>query len=153
MKDSYFLSMNIASKLGGLASSAVVASAATGASIGAKFGGAALEETGIAGKFTNAGNSVKNFFLDGASSVGKAVGLGRFQPQNQSAAGAAPTVQSGAPKATTNASTESNEPEAQQSAPEPKAQEVPQGSAEEQEEQSAPQTPNERKKDNENKGS
>ena len=130
--------MNIASKLGGLASSAVVASAATGASIGAKFGGAVLEETGIAGKFTDAGNSVKNFFLDGASSVGKAVGLGRFQPQNQSADGAVPTVQSGAPKATTNASTESNEPEAQQNAPAPKTQEVPQGSTEKQEEQSAP---------------
>ena len=95
--------MNIASKLGGLASGAVVASAATGASIGAKFGGAVLEETGIAGKFTDAGNSVKNFFLNGASSVGKAVGLGRFQPQNQptATAGTTATVQNGNPAAST----------------------------------------------------
>ena len=143
--------MNIASKLGGLASSAVVASAATGASIGAKFGEAALEETGIAGKFTDAGNSVKNFFLDGASSVGKAVGLGRFQPQNQSADGATPTVQSGTPKAATNASTETQEPAKPQSTSS-QNEEISQNPAEKQETPSSTQKPKEPEKDNETKG-
>jgi hypothetical protein len=144
--------MNIASKLGGLASSAVVASAATGASIGAKFGEAALEETGITGKFTNAGNSVKNFFLDGASSVGKAVGLGRFQPQNQSAdGGSTPTVQSGTPKTTTNASTETKEPAKPQNTSS-QNEETSQNPAEKQETPSSTQKPKEAEKDNDNKG-
>ena len=144
--------MNIASKLGGLASSVVVASAATGASIGAKFGEAALEETGIAGKFTDAGNSVKNFFLDGASSIGKAVGLGRFQPQNQSAdGGSTPTVQSGTPKTTTNASTETKEPAKPQNTSS-QNEETSQNPAEKQETPSSTQKPKEAEKDNDNKG-
>lgn len=79
--------MNIASKMGGMAASAGVMAASTGGNILLKIGGAALEETGIPDKLSEGGDAVKNFFLDGASAIGKQVGLEKYQPQNQATAG------------------------------------------------------------------
>ena len=72
--------MNIASRLGGLGASAVVAGAATGLQTGASIGKAAWEETGIGAKLSAGGEAVENFFTNAATSVGKKMGLEDYQP-------------------------------------------------------------------------
>jgi len=81
--------MNIASRIGGMAASAGVAAAVGGGNIGAKVGGAMLDETGISEHLGDAKDSVKDFFTSGAAAVGRGVGLGKYQPKNQTADGKA----------------------------------------------------------------
>ena len=87
--------MNIASKLGGLATGAAVSAVSTGGEILTTTGGALLDETGITKKLDNASQATKDFATGLASDVGKAIGLGKYQP----GAGGDPTARSGNPTA------------------------------------------------------
>lgn len=71
---------DIGQKMGGLASSAVVAGIASGGGVALKLGEAAWESTGISGKITSTGQAASNFILGKAADFGKAVGLGDYQP-------------------------------------------------------------------------
>jgi hypothetical protein len=79
--------MNIASKIGGVAASAAVSAAATGGSVIGSVGGAIAEETGISQALSGARQDAHDFVMKGASTIGKAVGLGEYQPKKQTSGG------------------------------------------------------------------
>lgn len=71
--------MNIASKLGGLAQSAAVASVATGGQLGGKLLGNVIQDTGVPDALNKGGENLKEFALDSAAKFGQKVGLGKYQ--------------------------------------------------------------------------